>query len=238
MNCSVNECEKKSRSRGMCEMHYYRWRKHGTTDKPLRKKSGPKPPCIVDECKNVAFARGWCRTHYTRWYDTGSVELGVRPPHRTNYTTTPIEERFWQKVEKGPDHWMWTGGTTTLGYGTIWDYDRQRNSMAHRVSWEIAYGQKIPEGLVIDHLCRIPGCVNPRHLQVVSISENTSRGLAPIMGGLHNSRKTHCPQGHEYTPENTYIYERGIGQSRVCRTCAIERTQERRRKKSQEQNPH
>lgn len=221
----------------MCPKHYYRWKTHGTTDKPLRKKSHVKPPCTVDGCEKESLARGWCRTHYTRWYETGSVELGVRPPQRTDYPIRPIEDRFWEKVEKGSDHWMWIGTTNNLGYGMIWDYQRQGHSMAHRIAWELAYGQKIPEGLVIDHLCRTPGCVNPKHLQVVTVSENTSRGLGPIHGGLHNSRKTHCPQGHEYSEENTYVYERGIGQSRVCRTCAIERTQARRRKKSQESDP-
>lgn len=95
------------------------------------------------------------------------------------------------------------GGKTKLGYGSIWDYERGRQSMAHRVSWELAHGMKIPEGMVIDHLCRFPSCVRPEHL------EERAR------------RKTHCPHGHEYSPENTYVTKAG---ARMCRTCLRERS--------------
>lgn len=115
------------------------------------------------------------------------------------------------------------GGKSALGYGFIWSKPHGRSLQAHRVSWEIANGP-IPEGLVIDHLCRNPSCVNPEHLEPVTVAENTRRGLAPVVGALHQLSKTHCPQGHKYTPENTYRY----GNGRHCRTCAIEKTQARR----------
>ena len=186
--------------------------------------------CSVDGCEKMVLARGWCRTHYTRWYETGSVGLGVRnppappppPPSR------PIEERFWEKVDKEDFHWIWTGSKTKLGYGMIWDNDQKRHVMAHRLSWELANSKAIPDSLVIDHLCRTPSCVNPSHLEVVTVAENTRRGLAPAVGRLQNRSKTHCPQGHPYSPENTYYYN--DGRTRVCRRCAIERTQARRRR--------
>lgn len=226
MKCAVEQCDRSSRARGWCQMHYARWQKWGSTAERERPKPTPKGPCTVDGCEKPQLSRGWCRTHYTRWYETGSVELGVRTGRE--YTTRPIEDRFWEKVQRGENHWLWTGAKSSLGYGAIWDYERQGHVMAHRLSWEIANGCKIPEGMVIDHLCRTPQCVNPDHLEVVTVSVNTARGLAGEVGGRRNRTKTHCPRNHPYSPENTYYYNNG--RSRVCRTCSIERTQARRKR--------
>ena len=70
----------------------------------------------------------------------------------------------------------------------------------------------IPEGLVIDHLCRVRDCVNPAHLDVVTTGENTRRGLRGVL-------TTHCPKGHAYDELNTFIHHG----SRDCRACARER---------------
>lgn len=69
-----------------------------------------------------------------------------------------------------------------------------------------AFVGPIPDGLQIDHLCRVRHCVNPAHLEPVTIAENVRRGAAA---------QTHCKYGHEYTPENTVIHHGG----RECRTC-------------------
>lgn len=121
-----------------------------------------------------------------------------------------LEERFWPKVDTsaGPDGcWPWLAHRNRLGYGVM--TDGYRNVMAHRVSWELAHGMPVPHGLVLDHLCRMPCCVNPAHLDAVTQRENLCRSP------LTNAGKTHCPKGHPYTPENTYTY-RG---RRLCRTC-------------------
>jgi hypothetical protein len=85
-----------------------------------------------------------------------------------------------------------------------------RNVRVHRWAYETLVGP-IPDGLVIDHLCRVRNCVNPDHLEPVTHRENIRRGEA----GAWNRVKTHCPQGHEYTPENT----RYSGTTRNCREC-------------------
>jgi len=211
----------------MCERHYKRWWRTGSTDAPM---AAPIVACIIDGCEKPQVARRWCRTHYRRWYATGSTELGFRQiGPRKPLPRRPLEERFWEKVSKGPDHWLWTGGASNLGYGQIWDGERK--VMAHRLSWEIANSEKIPPDLVIDHLCRTPRCVNPTHLEVVTVSVNTARGRAGEVGGARNRAKTHCPQGHAYSPENTYYYK--DGKVRVCRECAITRTIERRKRLAQ-----
>lgn len=107
---------------------------------------------------------------------------------------------------------LWWGHIHKLGYGYL--TTKGKHWMAHRYSYT-RYVGPIPEGLVIDHLCRRKACVNPRHLEAVTQQQNLHR--SPLFG-IH---KTHCPRGHEYTPENTYW---GTGW-RSCLACRRTRNQ-------------
>jgi hypothetical protein len=131
-----------------------------------------------------------------------------------------LEERFWSKVDKSGDCWIWTAailspaGTKyarTGGYGMFGVGSKVLR--AHRVSYEMANGP-VPPGLEIDHLCRNKKCVNPSHLEAVTHLENVRRYFRTI---------TSCKWGHEYTPENTYIKPNG---SRNCRECNRTRSRE------------
>lgn len=86
---------------------------------------------------------------------------------------------------------------------------------AHRAVYELLVGP-IADGLVIDHLCRKPSCVNPSHLEAVTQSENLKRGLGPAVTRARHAAQTHCRHGHEFSPDNTIVNSSG---SRVCRTC-------------------
>ena len=122
----------------------------------------------------------------------------------------PVPDRFWPKVDTsaGPDAcWPWTASLTPDGYGRMSWHDGDIG--AHRLSWILAHGMPVPDGLVIDHLCRVRHCVNPAHLEAVTQQLNLRRGVGT------NAAKTHCPSGHEYTDANTY---RACGR-RLCRTC-------------------
>lgn len=120
-----------------------------------------------------------------------------------------LEERFWAKVDKNgpvpasrPDLgrcWLWTGATAGEGYGRIRTRARY-SAPAHRLAYEWLVGP-IGPGLEPDHLCRVVRCVNPAHIELVTPSENVRRGTSPA---ADRARRTHCPQGHEYTPANTY----------------------------------
>lgn len=83
--------------------------------------------------------------------------------------------------------------------------------LAHRKIYEAIIGP-IPAGLNIDHLCRNRACVNPWHMEPVTQHVNVMRGSSPW---AKHAKATHCPSGHAYDEENTYLY-RG---SRYCRTC-------------------
>ena len=86
---------------------------------------------------------------------------------------TPIENRFWPKVDvRGVDDcWIWLSTLHPQGYGTIWDNDRQLQKRAHRLSWEIHYGS-IPIDAVVRHLCHNTSCVNPAHLAIGTAADN------------------------------------------------------------------
>jgi hypothetical protein len=183
--------------------------------------------CKIDGCDKRVLARGWCRTHYTRWYERGTTELRGLAGRRRR-PVKPLEERFWAKVQRTDGCWIWQGGKSKLGYGSIWGGPgNPRHLMAHRVSWELVNGP-IPDGLHIDHLCRNPSCVNPAHLEPVTRSVNAQRGLCGPLGAADRAKRqrTHCPQGHIYDEANTYVSETG---ARMCRTCIRTRMAARRK---------
>lgn len=133
------------------------------------------------------------------------------------WINVPAAERFWRYVEKGTDPadcWVWRGLVGRWGYGRFYP-SSDHGVMAHRFSYESVNGP-IPDGLTLDHLCRITSCVNPAHLEPVTVAENLARGDAPP---ARNARKTRCLRGHEFTSENTY--RSGRGRHRSCRTCKL-----------------
>lgn len=101
----------------------------------------------------------------------------------------------------------WTGSVMKTGYGRV--SVNGINMLAHRVAYEHEIGP-IPSGLVLDHLCRNRWCINPQHLEPVTITENILRGVGT---GAKNKRKTHCIYGHDLS--DAYRYPHG----RVCRKC-------------------
>jgi hypothetical protein len=128
------------------------------------------------------------------------------------------EERFWSKVQKTETCWIWTAACNGPGYGNF--FYRGRTVLAHRIAYEWLVGA-IPAELPLDHLCRMPACVNPAHLEPVTQKINILRGVAP---SARNAVKTHCDNGHEFTPENTHIDKRG----RNCRACIRDRKRQAR----------
>jgi hypothetical protein len=130
-----------------------------------------------------------------------------------------LEQRLWEKISPEPNSgcWLWTGYADPLGYGQTYVDGRVR--WAHRAAYEFYVG-KIPDGLVLDHKCRVPCCVNPDHLEPVTQKVNVRRGL--VYG------KTHCKLGHQFDEANTYLNPRNGSKS--CKACRAMRAQKPERR--------
>jgi hypothetical protein len=146
-----------------------------------------------------------------------------------------IRERFMSKVEFDPNGgcWLWSGSNDgARGYGRFMADHALGTRQAHRASYML-FCDTIPDGLEIDHKCRTPACVNPQHLEPVTREENMRRApkLGLALGGLANGQrqqaKTHCPRGHEYTTQNTFVSREGW---RRCKTCKAALTRARLQK--------
>ena len=123
-----------------------------------------------------------------------------------------LPQRFWDKVNIAGHCWRWrSGAARSDGYGQFWDGRTMRP--AHRFAYEAIVGP-VPEGMVLDHLCRVRDCVNPDHLEVVTQGENQRRGAR----GLALPGK--CRSGrHDVTDPSSVVVLSG---DTLCRECRIE----------------
>ena len=145
------------------------------------------------------------------------------------------------RIEVLPNEcWHWTGAVNRWGYAVVETTVGNKSNRLARIMYELVIGP-IPDGLVLDHLCHTrdetcPGgascphhrCVNPSHLEPVTVAENNLRGRSQW---AVNARKTHCPQGHPYDEQNTRFKKYRGGIVRVCKTCAREQRRNARRRK-------
>lgn len=166
--------------------------------------------CAIPHCAKPPYLRGWCRSHYSRWQRSGDPLPKPAPD---------LVADFWCRVAPTGFCWEWTATRSTEGYGVFTEGRKQFR--AHRRSYELLMGP-IPDGLHLDHLCRNRGCVNPDHLEPVTSKVNALRGFSPM---AVTARRTHCANGHEYTPENTRVCPDG---GRDCRECDRNRKRKER----------
>jgi len=131
----------------------------------------------------------------------------------------PLADRLFARIDAEGDCWLWTGSSTSGGYGSIGRGRRGEGEIyTHRAVYELLVGP-IPDGLVLDHLCRVPLCCNPDHLEPVPQAENIARGTRRLP-------LTRCKRDHEMTAENTYLNNG----RRFCRECIRVRKQEGKRR--------
>jgi hypothetical protein len=125
--------------------------------------------------------------------------------------------------------WEWTDTLTKKGHGKFWINDMTHS--ANRVSMHLYRNFDLNSEDCVLHKCDNASCVNPDHLYIGSLKDNTKDTIAA--GNHNNARKTHCPQGHEYAIGNTLYRRNG---DRYCRICSRERTAKYRASKNARNN--
>lgn len=133
--------------------------------------------------------------------------------------------RIWAKTRRNKETgcWEWSGKISDRGYGYVQIGRSSRR--AHRVAYEVLVGE-IPEGLTLDHLCRVRNCINPTHLEPVTAAENSRRSIPnPNRGHGSHRQREYCYQGHPWDENNTILRPDG---ARRCRSC--QQASKRRRK--------
>lgn len=160
------------------------------------------------------FARSE-RMSWSYWERREFCTRACSTAHRRELAAETLPARLLANIDfTQGECWIWTGSRNNHGYGRT--SLNKKVTYAHRATYELLVGP-IPDGCELDHLCRIHVCCNPAHLEAVTHRENNRRAFDPGV-------KTHCPNGHPWTAENTM--ERGDG-SRRCRECNRERCKRR-----------
>src|SRR5690606_19089374 len=199
-----------------------------TTNSPTSRSSsmstarcGVPDACVEPQCDRPVKvkARGLCNRHYLQVQRAGCMHLIKKPRSEPGTSAADLAKYVLERCKRQGECLVWVGKLTHDGYGVLYGARNVYLGVTHRIAYEGTVGP-VPEELEVDHLCRVRNCANPEHLEPVPRSENIRRAKALI---------TACPQGHEYTPENTYWSQ---GRRRSCRTCnraSVARYKERRR---------
>ena len=129
-----------------------------------------------------------------------------------------VLERLLAKTAQQSDGcWVWQAQLDSRGYGRIKSDGKPR--FAHRVAYEQLVGP-IPDGLELDHLCRVTSCVNPAHMEPVTHRVNMLRGVNQV---ARYAVTTVCVEGHPLTGPNLYVTPDGRRQCKSCRAAAWQR---------------
>lgn len=123
---------------------------------------------------------------------------------------TPFEQAL---TRLDGECWIWIGQLSSAGYPRL----RRSHNNGEYIHRLVAGAEA---GMHVHHICGTPACVNPDHLQVLTIEEHNR---------LHGEEHAACPRGHPYTEENVYITPAGGKQCRTCKRVNNGKATERRR---------
>lgn len=127
-----------------------------------------------------------------------------------------MDNKLLAKTIKQGDCLVWIGAKTHNGYGLV--RRNNKSQLAHRVAYTQVKGA-IPDGLTINHKCQVTLCINPEHLEAMTLQENIA--LSTKSGVIINRNKTHCIRGHEFTPDNIWYVKTKWNPRRICKQCAL-----------------
>lgn len=148
------------------------------------------------------------------------IVTGPRPIRTISLSADQIDaSRFWRHVDTATASgcWLWTGSTKASGGYGQFRITEGVNARPHRVAWTLLVGP-IPEGLVLDHLCRVRNCVNPSHLEPVTVRVNTLRGNSVASDAMRAFERGVCTRGHTLAVTGM----RANGRGRACNQCRID----------------
>lgn len=199
------------------------------------KRSAHAATAVPDRCAHAETLRVLTEAGHREAAKSAGVHVGTvyrwaKEAGMVRPSQLETELRLWLSValpETGSECWLWHGALNR-GYGVIGDGGKVVR--VHRMLY-VRYRGAIPDGLEIDHLCHTADgecrgglcvhrrCVNPWHLEPVTTKENAERASSTRANGRYLAERTHCKNGHEFTPENTRLTARN---GRVCRACRRE----------------
>ncbi len=211
--CIVEGCPRFKMVSKMCQPHYHRNRKYGD---PLKTKCGCGCGALV------TVSPTFFGLLYMPGHGVQSNTVAPSEKLKSGLTKRRVPDYGRRKYGLTDDCLIWTGPRIKTGYGKVFIAAptvkrKGRNVLIHRFAYELYHGEGTASGLTIDHLCGVPLCCNPCHLEAVPSKENIRRA---------SERLTHCSAGHEFTPENVHVSREG---HRTCRTCNASHYHLRRR---------
>lgn len=172
--------------------------------------------CVIDGCERPRHGKTWCKFHYRRWHEHGDPYRAVKrgrvpiPPidrllARVVFTPGPLETDCWVPTYSHKQH-------DRDGYARVKVGERPhiKAVVAHRLTFEHFVGP-VPDGLELDHLCRVRACCNPTHVEPVTHQINVLRGMTT---GAIAVRSGLCKRGHSLV--DAFVMKQG---SRACREC-------------------
>ena len=138
------------------------------------------------------------------------MPITIKPTSAETVTIQRLSEIL-SRVEKDDNGcWRYTGRLSQNGYARF--SVNNREVFGHRVTYAIAYKEPVQ---MLDHICEVKSCINPKHLREVTSRENSLYSKKTL--AYSNLVKSHCPSGHPYSGDNVYIRP-GKGH-RTCKTC-------------------
>jgi len=166
--CILEYCVNKTYVKGLCSGHYTQNRRGKNFTPIIIRSNSSLLPCMFDGCVNNQQAKGLCGAHWRQQNKGQNLE--------TLRNQVSVIDRVMKNVNIDTESkcWNWTGRISGRKHGYPQISVGGKQTMVHRITYEELVRPLVP-GETIDHLCRNPHCINPEHLEPISLRENVKR---------------------------------------------------------------